>query len=108
MDVKDKRYKNEFDKRGYDFTAVVFETYGAVCDKGMDIIKFVARAVASCRNISISLATKRLTEQLSCGLMKFNALMVLECDPPPPNAMTCLLPKHQLTTKSLFVGTPYR
>src|ERR1700752_1808567 len=47
---------------------------------GLDLICFVARHVANRRNISVSKAVQRINAQLSCSLMRFNALSVIERD----------------------------
>ena len=85
-DVKESKYANEFAKLGIDFKPMVLETFGAVCIKGKELIKFVARSVASCRNISVSSVTQRINSQLSCCLMRYNAHAIMERDPPPAMA----------------------
>jgi hypothetical protein len=83
VDVKEKRYAAEFAKQGIDFTPMVLETFGAVCIKGRALLGFVARSVASCRNVSVSTMTQRINAKLSCCLMRFNAHAIMERDPPP-------------------------
>ena len=57
-----------------------WKLFGAVCRRGLDLICFVARHVANRRNISVSKAVQRINAQLSCSLMRFNALSVIERD----------------------------
>jgi hypothetical protein len=82
-DVKENKYASEFAKQGIDFKPMVLETFGAVCTKGKDLINFVARSVASCRNISVSTVMQRINAQLSCCLMRYNVHAIMERDPPP-------------------------
>jgi hypothetical protein len=86
VDIKEKRYASEFAKQDIDFTPMVLETFGALCIKGRSLLGFVARSVASCRNVSVSTVTQRINAQLSCCLMRFNAHAIMERDPPPPMA----------------------
>ena len=86
VDVKEKKYAAEFGKQGIDFKPMVFETFGAICIKGKELIQFVSRSVASCRNLSVSVVTQRINAQLSCCLMRYNAHAILERDPPPAAA----------------------
>src|ERR1700753_795374 len=85
-EVKETKYASEFAKLGIDFKPMVLETFGAVCIKGKELIKFVARSVASCRNISVGTVTQRMNAQLSCCLMRYNAHAIMERDPPPAMA----------------------
>ena len=82
--VKEERYATEFAALGIDFTPLVVETFGAVCVKGKEVLKNVARSVACCRNISVGTVMRRMFAQLSCCLMRYNAHAVLERLPPPP------------------------
>ena len=74
------KYAAEFEALDIDFKPIVLETFGTVCSKGLELIAFVARGVASSRNISISTAMQRINGQLSCTLMRNNALAVIERD----------------------------
>ena len=81
-EVKEARYGSEFSAQGIDFTPMVVETFGAVCSRGKEMLQFVARSVAMCRNMSIGKVTQRMNAQLSCCLMRYNAHAVLERLPP--------------------------
>ena len=62
---------------------MVLESFGAMCGTGKDMVKFVARSVASSRNMTVSKVVQRINAQLSCCLMRYNAHAVLERLPPP-------------------------
>ena len=79
-DVKEMKYEADFEELDIEFKPIVLETFGAVCRRGLDLICFVARHVANRRNISVSKAVQRINAQLSCSLMRFNALSVIERD----------------------------
>jgi hypothetical protein len=78
LKVKEDKYDAQFKALGLVFKPIVFETFGTVCSKGRELINFVARHVANSRSISMSTAVQRINGQLSCCLMRFNALSVLE------------------------------
>ncbi len=50
-EVKEARYGVEFASHELD---LVVETFGAVCQKGKDLLNFVANSVAKCRSISLA------------------------------------------------------
>ena len=79
-EVKEMKYEADFEELDIEFKPIVLETFGAVCRRGLDLICFVARHVANRRNISVSKAVQRINAQLSCSLMRFNALSVIERD----------------------------
>jgi hypothetical protein len=79
-DVKEMKYEADFEELDIEFKPIVLETFGAVCRRGLDLICFVARHVANRRNISVSKAIQRINAQLSCSLMRFNSLSVIERD----------------------------
>ena len=79
-DVKEMKYEADFEDLDIEFKPIVLETFGTVCRRGLDLICFVARHVANRRNISFSNAIQRINEQLSCSLMRYNALSVIERD----------------------------
>ena len=58
-EVKEARYGVGFASQGLDFTPMVVETFGAVCQKGKDLLNFVANSVAKCRSMSVSKVTQR-------------------------------------------------
>ena len=64
--VKEQRYGSGFAEQGVDFSPMVLETFGAMCTKGKDMVKFVARSVASARNMTISKVAQRINAQPSC------------------------------------------